>query len=272
MKVALCFIISYSHILNKEQLWIDWIKPNQDIINVYFHYKNINRIKSPWIKQHAISPKYIQPTSYFNVVPAYISILNYAYTHDTENAWFCLLTDSCIPIVSSTKFRNLFETHYKSSIIKCIPAYWNVYLHKRANLRLLPQQFRLANDPWFTLSRYHVEKCILFVTYNTYTYKQINLGGLANESIFAIILQTFDELTNTAIKSNGLINQSSNICDWSRMTSATSPYVFQVATRENIYIINKLLKENPYTMFLRKVDCDFPDTVIRQIMDADTIS
>ena len=39
MKVALCFIISYQHILNKEQLWIDWIKPNKDIINIYFHYK-----------------------------------------------------------------------------------------------------------------------------------------------------------------------------------------------------------------------------------------
>jgi hypothetical protein len=115
-----------------------------------------------------------------------------------------------------------------------------------------------------------VEKCILFVTYNTYTYKQINLGGLANESIFAIILQTFDELTN--INANAVINQSSNICDWSRMSSATSPYVFKEATRENIYIINKLLKENPYAMFLRKVDCDFPDTVIRQFMDADTIS
>jgi protoheme ferro-lyase len=43
MKTALCFLISYEHILNKEQLWIDWIKPNQDIINVYFHYKDINQ-------------------------------------------------------------------------------------------------------------------------------------------------------------------------------------------------------------------------------------
>ena len=46
MKVALCFIISYEHILNKEQLWIDWIKPNQDIINIYFHYKDINKLKA----------------------------------------------------------------------------------------------------------------------------------------------------------------------------------------------------------------------------------
>ena len=44
MKVALCFIISYEHILQKEQLWIDWIKPNQDIINIYFHYKSISMI------------------------------------------------------------------------------------------------------------------------------------------------------------------------------------------------------------------------------------
>ena len=44
MKIALCFIISYEHVLNKEQLWIDWIKPNQDIINIYFHYKDINKI------------------------------------------------------------------------------------------------------------------------------------------------------------------------------------------------------------------------------------
>ena len=35
MKIALCFIISYEHILQKEQLWIDWIQPNKDIINGY---------------------------------------------------------------------------------------------------------------------------------------------------------------------------------------------------------------------------------------------
>ena len=59
MKVALCFIISYEHILNKEQLWIDWIKPNQDIINIYFHYKDINKIKSSWIKLYTIPPNLI---------------------------------------------------------------------------------------------------------------------------------------------------------------------------------------------------------------------
>ena len=46
MKIALCFIISYEHILNKEDIWKQWIEPNKDIINTYFYYKDITKIKS----------------------------------------------------------------------------------------------------------------------------------------------------------------------------------------------------------------------------------
>ena len=263
MKVALCFIISYEHVLNKEQLWIDWIKPNQDIINVYFHYKDINLIKSEWIKLYTIPPNIIQNTSYYNVVPAYMSILSYAYNHDKNNIWFCLLTDSCIPIITPEKFREMFFNHYQASIIKCKPAYWDITIHRRANLRLLTKEYWLANDPWFTLSRDHVHKCILFLTLKSGIYKQINMGGLANESIFAIILQTFGELTNPM----KLINESATLSDWSRMASPTSPYLFKEGSSENINIISNLLKENKYAMFLRKVHKSFPDPIIKQIMN-----
>lgn len=265
MKVALCFIISYQHILNKEQLWIDWIKPNKDIINVYFHYKDINLIKSPWIKLYTIPPKMVQNTSYYDVVPAYMAVLSYAYEHDKENVWFSLLTDSCVPIISPQKFREMFFNHYQASIIKCKPAYWNITIHRRANLRLLTKEFWLANDPWFTLCRDHVHKCILFMTLKTGIYKQINMGGLANESIFAIILQTFNELTNPF----RLINTSATLSDWTRMSTPTSPYLFKDDTPENINIITNLLKENKYAMFLRKVHKDFPDSAIKDIMNID---
>ena len=265
MKVALCFIISYEHVLNKEQLWIDWIKPNKDIINIYFHYKDINKIKSPWIKLYTIPPNIVQPTSYYNVVPAYMSILSYAYEHDKDNIWFCLLTDSCVPIISSEKFRQMFFNHYQASIIKCKPAYWDIIIHRRANLRLLKQEYWLANDPWFTLTRDHVNKCILFLMYKNDTYQQINSGGLANESIFAIILQTFNELTNPL----RMINESATLCDWIRMSSPTSPYLFKEYSEENINIICNLLKENKYAMFLRKVHKNFPDSIIKNIMHKD---
>ena len=35
MKVALCFIINYDHILNNVHIWRKWIDHNNDIINVY---------------------------------------------------------------------------------------------------------------------------------------------------------------------------------------------------------------------------------------------
>ena len=271
MKVALCFIISYQHILNKEQLWIDWIKPNQDILNVYFHYKDINMIKSPWIKMYSIPPQYTHQTTYYNVVPAYMSLLSYAFKHDIENVWFSMLTDSCVPIISPAKFRQLFLDNYQASIFSWRPAHWNVDIHRRANLRLVKKELRLANDPWFTLTRQHVHKCILFMVGKHALYEQINAGGLANESIFAIMLQTFNELTNKQNLpiSNTLINEQCNLTDWTRMSSPTSPYLFKDPTPENINIIKNLLKENKYSMFLRKVAPNFPNEVLLELMDTD---
>jgi hypothetical protein len=265
MKVALCFIISYQHILNKEQIWIDWIKENQDIINVYFHYKDINLIKSPWIKMYTIPPKYVHETSYYHVVPAYMALMTYAFHHDNNNLWFCMLSDSCVPIISPAKFRELFFNHYQASIFKWKPAYWNINIHRRANLRLFKKEYWLANDPWFTLSRSHVHKCIIFMAAKNNIYRTVNEGGLANESIFAIMLQTFNELTNP----NLLVNDVSTITDWSRMSSPTSPFLFKEGNEENINIIKKLLKENKYSIFLRKVDRSFPDQTIYDLMDCD---
>lgn len=262
MKVALCFIISYEHILQKEKIWIDWIKSNEDIINIYFHYKDFDKIKSPWIKKYVIPKKYIKKTSYYDVVPAYMALLSYAFFHDKNNRWFCMLTDSCCPIISPKKFRQLFFNFYNKSIIQCKPAYWNVEFHKRANLKYLNKRYHLANDPWFTLSRYHVYLCMLFMSEKYNLYKHIISGGLANESIFAIILETFNELNSKKI-----MNSSSNISDWSRMSNPTSPYLFKYIDDYNYMIISDLLKNNPYAMFVRKIHYDCPDENIIQIMN-----
>jgi len=265
MKVALCFIISYEHILQKEKLWIDWIQPNKDIINVYFHYKDINKITSPWIKARTIPPEKCQQTSYYHVVPAYMALLSFAFNHDSDNMWFCMLTDSCVPIISPQKFRSLFFNHFQASIFKWQPAYWDIRIHRRANLRLLKQEYWLANDPWFTLTRSHVHKCIIFLAAKHGIYKQVNEGGLANESIFAIILQTFKELTNPFT----LINESTTITDWTRMSNPTSPYLFKEATEENIQLICNNLKENKYALFLRKVHKSFPSDKLIEIQNID---
>ena len=259
MKIALCFIINYEHILNKEEIWREWIEPNKDIINVYFYYKDLRKIKSKWIYEHTIPTKYIVETSYYHVIPAYMSIISFAYKQDSDNEWFSLLTDSCCPIISPKKFRYLFYENYNNSIFHWKKPWWNIHLHKRANLYKLPEDLRLANDPWFVLKREHVNMCINYVNIKKNMVKIICDGGLANESLFAIILATYKELHN-----NSLISASSHATDWGRMDSITSPHTFKQANDTDICFIEKSLNENKYLMFIRKISHDFPDDVIKK--------
>jgi hypothetical protein len=264
MKVALCFIISYEHVLQKEEYWIRWINSNKNLFNIYFHYKEKHKIKSKWILNYCIPEKYIKQTSYYDVVPAYMTLLTYAYETDKNNQWFCMLTDTCVPIISPENFKKLFFNYYNKSIIQCKNSHWNIDLHRRANLRLLSKKYHLVNDPWFTLCRYHIHLCILFMVGQNKIYQTINNGGLANESIFAIILQTFNELNK-----NKILNTSATICDWSRMPNPTSPHLFNECTEVDENIIVNLLKINPYALFLRKVNYKFPDEKLIELSSWD---
>jgi len=259
MKIALCFIISYSQKLNKEQIWIDWINPNKDIIQVYFHYKDYSTISSGWIKSKAIHPFCIKQTSYTHVVPAYISLMSFALNDCPENQWFIFLTDSCVPIISPFKFRELFFENYSKSIMSWRNAWWNIRFCNRANLHKLQEEFRLANDPWFILKKEDAKKCITYSQRNSTIFDIICQGPIANESIFAIILYSLHSL-------HCVISSVTHATDWSKMSSATSPYVFKYGNKEEINFITNFLEKNKYTMFLRKVDPSFPDTIISDIL------
>jgi hypothetical protein len=255
MKAALCFLISYDHSLNKEKLWQEWIEPNKDIINVYFHYDDFKKIKSPWIQKHTIPPNNIVKTSYYHVVPAYLAVMAFAQKHSRENTWFIMLTESCVTIISPHRFRRIFFENYYKSIINWKKAWWNIDFHKRANLKYIKEEYHLANDPWFLLKREDVSRCLEYTIYNQKLYNIICQGGLANESIFAIILYSYNQL-KAAKKA------VTHAADWSRMSSSTSPHVFAEGTSQDITFIRNFLKDNRYTMFLRKVDKFFPDQIL----------
>jgi len=262
MKVALCFIINYDHILNKEEVWKEWIEPNKDIINVYFYYNDFKKIKSQWIREHTIPPNYICETSYFHVIPAYLSIIEFAANHDKNNNWFCMLTDSCCPIISPKKFRYLFYNFYNKSIMSWRTAWWNIEFHKRANLSKLPKELHLANDPWFVLKRENVYQILHFIKLKPDLIKTICSGGLANESLFAIILYCYKQLGNN-IKNSSVISAVTHITDWTRMTSATSPYLFKEENEKDVKFIDSEIVKNNYAMFIRKIAPEFPNTILR---------
>ena len=256
-KVALCFIIRNS--VNKEKIWREWIEPNKDIINVYFHCKYFSQIKSNWIKNFHIPPAYIAETSYFHVVRAYINLMKFAFENDQDNQWFCFLTESCVPILSPPKFRELFVENNQTSIVRVKPAWWNLQLNRRANLRLLHPDFHLANDPYFILKREDAEYCVKYCILNQDIFNTICKGIIANESIFAIILKVFGSLDKT-------INETTHITDWENMSSPTSPYVFKNGDKREIEYI--LQNKTKFSVFLRKVDVLFPDEVLRGLMQS----
>jgi hypothetical protein len=259
MKVALCFLISYEHSLKKERIWRDWIEPNKDIIQVYFHYDDYNKIKSEWIKKHAIPPTQIVKTSYYHVVPAYMSIMAFALKHSRENVWFIMATESCVPIISPNRFRRLFFENYKSSLLSWRPAWWNVDLQKRANLRVLKKDYHLANDPWFVLKKDDLLRCLSCVIHNPQLYNLVCDGPIANESIFAIILYSYNQLKETK-------NEVTHAADWNRMSSVTSPHVFKEGNAKDLEFISDFLQRNKYVMFLRKIHPDFPDKVLGEFI------
>jgi hypothetical protein len=261
MKIALCFIINYDHILNKEEIWKEWIEPNKDIINVYFYYKDITKIKSEWIRKHTLPPNYIFNTSYLHVMPAYISLMRFAMEHDKGNQWFCMLTDACCPIISPTKFRYLFYNYYNRSIISWKTSWWNINFHKRANLALLPEELHLANDPWFVIKRENIYHVLHFFKTQPKITRTICDGGLANESIFAIILHSYKQLEKPT--KNPVILAITHMADWSRMTSTTSPHVFKQANDRDLNFIDNELEKNRFVMFIRKISPEFPDKVLR---------
>lgn len=258
-KVALCFLIDYQHCVTHEELWKEWIKPNLDIIHVYFHYKNLEAIQSTWIRKHVLPKEAISQTSYMNIVPALMTMLGYAYYHDKQTRWFVLLTETCVPIISPKKFRELFMNHRMENIMKWGPAYWSVTFHKRANLNLLPADLHLSNDPWFVLTRTGVEASLSFLSNKPKLYRTVCEGGLANESLFAIIFQMFGLLTSIHVR-----DEVTTLCDWTRKSSPTSPFVFESATPENKAWIHQAKAQHPFAMFLRKVSREFPDADLRE--------
>ena len=263
-KVALCFIVSYEcGKLLKEKIWEEWIAENSDIINVYVHYRD-KSILSPFLREHIIPEEFVFKTTYYHMVPAYMTTLAHAYVHDISNKWFCILTESCIPVLSPTKFREHFEMNKKKSIMKWTPATWNVDMHKRANLHRFAPKFHVWNEPWMTLSRLHVSACMHFINVRPDIYQLVCLGGLANESMFALILFDVDEISHIADENkHNLLNTSCSIQDWDRMDGPTHPYTFTSAS-DMEYIISKK-NECPHAMFARKISDTFPDSCVYAI-------
>jgi hypothetical protein len=186
----------------------------------------------------------------------------HALKHDTKNQWFSFLTESCVPIISPLRFRELFFESYQYSFMAWKNAWWNTNLVKRANLRYLEPKYHLANTPWFILNRDDALRCIKYVKKNRDIYNLICIGDVANESLFSIMLEAQNSLKFVK-------NEDIMATDWNRMVSSTSPYLFKEGGYKDKKFIEAYLTDHKYTMFLRKVDKTFPDKELTYFIGRD---
>jgi hypothetical protein len=144
-------------------------------------------------------------------------------------------------------------------------AWWNCKFHKRANLEYLPEELRLANDPWFILKREHIYYINNFTYYKTTNkiFKTVCSGGLANESLFAIILYVYKQINDKNINNN-VISAVTHATDWSRMESSTSPHLFKNVNELDIKFIDNIFNEHKYVSFIRKISPEFPDSILNE--------
>ena len=231
---------------------------NEGLFNIYVHCRDPRRIQSTWLRRHVIPSAFLQPTSYYHVVPAVMSTLLFAYHSDNKNTWFCFATDSCVPIVSPGQFLRRFQTMSNKTIMGWGRSHWNVQFHTRANLRHLETKYWLYNDPWFTMTRRHVALCLAFPSTCRHTYDVVCRGGLANESIFAVMLAMAGRIANYNREADGVVNASATVADWMVRASATSPRLFIRGDSDELSAIRRLKTGSPHAMFLRKVGQTFP--------------
>jgi hypothetical protein len=88
--------------------------------------------------------------------------------------------------------------------------------------------------------------------------KTICNGGLANESLFAIILKDCGQLDNGSV-----LNEITHLTDWNRMSSLTSPHVFKEGSKIDLKFIDVELERNNCALFIRKIAPEFSNDILR---------
>jgi hypothetical protein len=248
--VTFCFIVTQD--LNKETIWKRWLEGLDALrfpYKVVTHCSNPEQITSPYLKKTLMNRHY--PTKWGRILRAEWELFKYAYEH-TESEWFILLSESCIPIRSPQSFVDLYSKYRSKSIVNYSPAWWDVQKHNRAELRSLPREYHIGHDTWLVLCRNDITDIKQLEFNNDMLFDTCFLdGSISDESMIAVWLKKANNFANT-------IRHKITLVDWTR-TNGNNPYTFN---RMEPDFIEKEMNANPFSMFLRKVGKECPDTDI----------
>lgn len=248
--VAFLFLVTGD--LVKENIWKEWFSNLKIKYNIYVHCSFPERIKSPWLKQYLIP--YSLKTAWNFHMEAELTLYKYAL-QNSNNAWFINLSETTVPYISPKNFYTLFDTLKTKSLLVYSKPWWKRKFSNRANLNLFKPSDRFGNNEWCVLCNEDV-RTIIYLLDHTQIVNIMMKGPNSDESIFSVCLHIGNKFKN-------VLNTNTTIIDWIRTTNeGSSPHVFTEWKKKDQDFLKKFVKDNPYSMFLRKVSANFPDSVI----------
>ena len=249
---SVAFLFMVTRDLVKEHIWKKWFESLPINYNIYVHCSDPTKIKSEWLKKYLIP--YNIPTTWNSHMEAELTLYRYALKN-TNDSWFINLSETTVPYISPKKFSTFFRELKTKSMLTYKRPWWSKSENNRANLLMFPPDARFGNNEWCVLCNEDV-RTIMYLWDYTPIVKTMIDGPHADESIFSVSLYIGNNFKNN-------IKTDTTIIDWERTTNyGNSPHVFTDWDKEDKKFVKDFVEQNPYTMFIRKVSPDFPDSVI----------
>lgn len=245
-KVALLFLTRSN--LNHPELWKDWI--DEEKYNVYNHAKY--EVTDPWFSQFRIDET--QPNEWGFLIYAQQALLR-AAVKDPENYKFVFLSESTIPLRTSDEVYD-YLTAEEESYMSWMRIWWP--FDTKRILREFPREYHLGNHQWIILNRKHAE---MFAEDDYWIH-------LAMRHICCD-----ESYPSTFYNMSGVLGEFKNIFTTYVDFIHGGPYLFTLATPENIkYLLDarnntKGVYGEQYCLFARKVAPEFPESVLREIIN-----
>ncbi len=188
-KIAFLFLTIDN--INHRFFWEEYLKNNDDKINIYCHPKNPKNVTIPWLKKNII-PNLVE-TEWGYITNAYFNLLSTAMK-DKDNIKFITISESCIPLVSFNKLYYNLMGNLDKSYIKFIKIKNNDLSARIKNQKIYEKYKFYKHYARFCLSRYHTE-ILLSKKKDIDFFNKMHIG----DEFFLSLLYPFNNIDDFAI-------------------------------------------------------------------------
>ena len=251
-KIAFCFL-TYGN-LSQSQLWNNFFPDKKNKYNIYLHNKENFVDKEYHFERNKISKIIKTKWADISLVRATLLLFKYAYFDDSDNQFFILLSDTCVPLYDFDYIYDKIITKNNSFIGQITNK--KIFFKREISSLKKPYFFDINSytkqHQWIILTR----KTLLFFILNDYT--NIFTGSFVPDEHYFINICNKYKIS--------YINQCSTFVNWKEKSNNNIyrpyPKTYDTLTMEQIEKIRK----TP-CLFMRKISksCQIPEELENEI-------